>query len=415
MKIKKYTARTESEAITAVKDELGLDALILSIKKIQPKGFAAFLRKPQVEVTAAYDVKEKEPEKKPEPVIKPAAELNKTELKQTEPPKIDAYASAAVSEANRRIKALEESLDGKDALLGEMMNRLASERHRTDAGRGYENSLVQSFYETLTGRGVAEDVAERLLAGVAALGADEADAGLIARIVYGNILGMLGRPRPIATRGGGGCSIHFFMGPTGVGKTTTIAKISSELILERNVGLGLITADTYRIAAVEQLKTYAEILSVEVGVVYTTADFVECVGRMAAKYEMILVDTAGRSHKNAENLFELKELLDACPDAERHLVLSLATKYEDTLKIIEAYSAITDFDVIFTKLDETLELGSVLNARCHTGKQLSYAADGQNVPDDIALFEPEKIARALLGLERADAPRDGALAAERSD
>jgi len=197
-----------------------------------------------------------------------------------------------------------------------------------------------------------------------------------------------------------GCLVNFFMGPTGVGKTTTIAKLTSDFILNYNLRLGLITADTYRIAAVEQLKTYAEILSVEVGVVYSTKDFIECIGRLTAKYDMILVDTAGRSHKNSENLTELSELLAACPAAEKHLVLSLTTKCDDLLQIIEAYSDIADFDIIFTKLDETQELGSILNI-CHlTQKRISYVTNGQNVPDDISIVEPEKIARALLGLDQ---------------
>ena len=386
MKIKKYTARTESEAIIDVKNELGLDALILSIKKIQPKGFFAFLRKPQVEVTAAYDVKAGEAALKPAAIEKPDESGG------------EKFSAKLIAENKRTIKSLEESLSSKNGQLGDLMAQLAEARRRPDAGVRYENEIVRSFYETLTGKGVAEDVADHLLAEAGGLGPGEADIGLVTRIVYNNILNVIGKPVPLVTKGSGGCLVNVFMGPTGVGKTTTIAKLTSELILRDNVNLGLITADTYRIAAVAQLKTYAEILSVEVGVVYTTGDFIECIGRLTQKYEMVLVDTAGRSHKNTDNLAELSGLLAACPGAEKHLVLSLTTKYEDLLEIIDAYSGISDFDIIFTKLDETLELGSIVNVCYITEKRISYVTNGQNVPDDIELIEPEKIARALLGL-----------------
>ena len=389
MKIKKYSARTETDAIKAVKEELGPDALILSIKKIQPKGLFSFFRKAQVEVTAAYDMK-------PSEIAKTVSRNPITAA----PPEREAekYSAKVITEQQRRIKSLEETLNNKENMLGDLMGQLSAARYRPDAERKYENNVVQIFYDTLTGQGVTEDVAGFLLSEVGELGPDESDIGLITRIVYNNILNVIGKPLPLNLSGDNDCLVNIFMGPTGVGKTTTIAKLTSDFILNYNLRIGLITADTYRIAAVEQLKTYAEILSVEVGVVYSANDFNEYITRLAPKYDMILVDTAGRSHKNSDNLIELAGLLAICPEAERHLVLSLTTKCDDLLKIIDAYAEITDFDIIFTKLDETLELGSILNICYLTQKRISYVTNGQNVPDDIALLEPEKIARALLGL-----------------
>ena len=242
------------------------------------------------------------------------------------------------------------------------------------------------------------NLAELLLSDVNRLEPDDADIGLIARVVYNNIISLLSESEPADAEPADGCRVHIFMGPTGVGKTTTIAKLSSDFILNHNMKISLITADTYRIAAVEQLRTYAEILSIEVGVVYTVPDFIEYLGGLTPHYDMVLVDTAGRSHKNAANLGELSELLASCPDACKHLVLSLTTKYEDMVKIVEAYSEIAEFDIIFTKMDETLDLGSILNICHYTRKKISYVTNGQNVPDDIQTLEPEKIARALLGL-----------------
>jgi len=389
MKVKKYTARTEAEAITSVKEELGLDAIVLSIKKIQPKGWFAFLRKPHVEVTAAYDVKP--------PDAAPKAMARADE----KPDETVNYPSRLIFGQQRKIKDLEETMPRGDTPVFAPETYTAAP-DRPGGGDKYENAVVRSFYDSLTSQGVEADVTDCLLNDAAKLGPEDADIGLIARVVYNNIINILNKPG--VTDGGtdGGCRTHIFMGPTGVGKTTTIAKLLSDLVLNQNLKIGLITADTYRIAAVEQLRTYAEILSVEVGVAYSARDFRECLESVKHKYDMILVDTAGRSHKNTANLNELSELLETCPDARKHLVLSLTTKYEDLLGIVESYSKISDFDIIFTKIDETLDLGSVLNICHYTDKRVSYLTNGQNVPDDIEPLEPEKIAKALLGLNWTD-------------
>jgi len=381
MKVKKYTARTEAEAITSVKEELGLDAIVLSIKKIQPKGWFAFLRKPHVEVTAAYDVKP--PDAAPKAVARAEEKTDETAD----------YSSRLIFEQQRKIKDLEDALS-RDTVF---VNAATAVPKSEDAR--YDNAVVQSFYDSLTAQGVEADVTGFLLADAAKLAPEDADIGLIARVVYNNIINILSKPGDEGAKPDAGCLVHIFMGPTGVGKTTTIAKLLSDLVLNRELNVGLITADTYRIAAVEQLRTYAEILSVEVGVAYSARDFVECMDSLKNKYDMILVDTAGRSHKNTANLNELSELLKSCPGAQKHLVLSLTTKYEDLLGIVESYLQISDFDIIFTKMDETLDLGSVLNICYYFNKKVSYLTNGQNVPDDIEPLEPEKIAKALLGLD----------------
>ena len=388
MKVKKYTARTEAEAITSVKEELGLDAIVLSIKKIQPKGWFAFLRKPHVEVTAAYDVKP--PETAPKAVARADVKVDET----------GSYPTRLVYGQQRKITDLENALPKEDIFNDFPGPVLAAPKPET--GRGYENAVVRSFYDSLLAQGVEAGVTDYLLNDAAQLDAEEADVGLISRVVYNNIINVLNKPGSGNDETDTGCRVHIFMGPTGVGKTTTIAKLLSDLVLNHNLRIGLITADTYRIAAVEQLRTYAEILSVEVGVAYSARDFAECMESLKTKYDMILVDTAGRSHKNTANLNELSELLESCPNAQKHLVLSLTTKYEDLLGIVESYLTISDFDIIFTKMDETLDLGSVLNICYYFNKKVSYLTNGQNVPDDIEPLEPEKIAKALLGLNWPD-------------
>ena len=193
----------------------------------------------------------------------------------------------------------------------------------------------------------------------------------------------------------------FFMGPTGVGKTTTIAKLASHFKLEKKIRVALITCDTYRIAAVEQLRTYANILDVPLQVVYTLEEFNHAI-KSYEGYDMIFVDTAGRSHKNSEQCGEILHFINDCKvgenvDKEIFLVLSAATKYKDLLNINQVFGAIKNYSIIFTKLDETTCLGNILNMKLHTGAQLSYVTSGQAVPDDISIIDAQKIARNLLG------------------
>ena len=187
-----------------------------------------------------------------------------------------------------------------------------------------------------------------------------------------------------------------FVGPTGVGKTTTIAKIASYFTLNLNKKVALITADTYRIAAVEQLRTYANILNIPIKVVYTAQELNEAIGFFKEK-DIILVDTAGRSFNNNEHQDEIVELVNKIKEKEVFLVLSLTTKYKDLVSITKAYERIPEYKIVFTKLDETSSYGNILNIKRKTGVKLSYVTFGQNVPDDISELNPHVIAKKILG------------------
>ena len=224
------------------------------------------------------------------------------------------------------------------------------------------------------------------------------DAGVnnILMSMYQKIVLKLGQIHTIG--GEGGAKYLFFIGPTGVGKTTTIAKIASMLKMDQKKKIALMTADTYRIAAVEQLTTYANILDIPLHVVYSPEEVKEAKERLK-DYDIVLVDTAGRSYKNREQRDDLERLLNSVPPQEREvfLVLSATTKYYDLLRITENYLQITDYALIFTKLDETSSIGNLLNIHMKTGAPLSYATFGQNVPDDISVIDPQNIAKQLLG------------------
>ena len=189
-----------------------------------------------------------------------------------------------------------------------------------------------------------------------------------------------------------------FMGPTGVGKTTTIAKIASYYVMEEKKKVALLTADTYRIAAAEQLRTYANILEVPFRVVYTAEEARQAILDFR-EFDYIFIDTAGHSHQNEELLTKMKELLETVKETgvyQTFLVLSATTKYRDLLKIASSYREITDYQLIFTKLDETASLGNLLNLTLFTESEIAFVTCGQNVPEDIEQFNPQKTVKQLL-------------------
>ena len=196
-----------------------------------------------------------------------------------------------------------------------------------------------------------------------------------------------------------GVKVVFFVGPTGVGKTTTIAKIASRFQVDEKKKVALLTADTYRIAAAEQLRTYANILEVPFRIVYTIEEIEQALSDFK-DYDYILVDTAGHSYQNKaqkEAMTKFIHSMDDKVEKEVFLVLSATTKYRDLISIADAYKEMADYKLIFTKLDETTTLGNLLNLKLYTGASLSYVTHGQNVPDDIEDFNPQKTVKRLLG------------------
>lgn len=195
-----------------------------------------------------------------------------------------------------------------------------------------------------------------------------------------------------------GPKIVFFIGPTGVGKTTTIAKVASSFSVTDKKKIALVTTDTYRIAATDQLRTYAGILEVPFRVIYEPEELAVAVKDFSS-CDYIFVDSAGHSHKNEELLQKQKEYLDVVGDNEKQifLVLSATTKYRDLKHIADNYKEISDYQLIFTKLDETGEYGNIYNMRCETGASVAYVTYGQNVPDDIEIFNAQKTVKQLLG------------------
>lgn len=185
------------------------------------------------------------------------------------------------------------------------------------------------------------------------------------------------------------------IGPTGVGKTTTLAKIAAKFVLEKGVSAALITADTYRISAVEQLKTYSDILGLPIEIVYSPEALQQAIEKHSDK-QLILIDTAGRSQYNEFQMKELMGLLKANKEIEKHLVLSSTTKHRDAEEILNRFMPCEPERVIFTKTDETSSLGLIMNLLYKKKIALSYVTNGQSVPDDITPASYQKLVEMLL-------------------
>lgn len=418
MVIKKYIATTEEEAIGLAKAELGEDAVIMNVKTMIPKGFSKLFKKPSVEITAAVDentgeAKQEAPDfsKLQEAILEqgeytaPDSKAAKQEEKWeklilsdqivNDTPKQDEHAKTdpETEVIEQKLNSLQDLLEKQVLLSQDKPDEEDTDNREKDKNQSY----FQLIREKMIENEVQEEYVDQILDSVRSGKSKEWTLDNILAGVYQKIILSFGQSHLIDVRTKKTKYI-FFVGPTGVGKTTTIAKIASTLKLTKKTKVALITSDTYRIAAVDQLKTYANILGIPLEVVYS-AEEMDLVMDKLKGYDLVLVDTAGRSHQNQEQIHDMKQLLDKVPEEnkETYLVLSATTKYKDLVKIAQTYQKITEYYLVFTKLDETDTVGNILNIRMLTGAALAYATWGQNVPDDIGKMDAQKMAKQLLG------------------
>jgi flagellar biosynthesis protein FlhF len=212
------------------------------------------------------------------------------------------------------------------------------------------------------------------------------------------MLQLIGKPQPISVTSGKR-KIALFIGPTGVGKTTTLAKLAAILALKQKKQVGLITADTYRIAAADQLRIYSDILGIPLMVIYSPKEIKGALSVYADK-EVVLIDTAGKSLNDKAQHKEIEELIALSGADDIYITIASNTSYMGYMNIINNYKFIPDYKLIFTKMDEAAAYGIILNCCCMAGKPISYMTTGQNVPDDIELIDPGKIVNILIGRQK---------------
>ncbi len=389
MKVKRYLASDINEAMIKIRHELGRDAVILHSRKIRKPGFFSLFAKPMIEVVAAVDeplapskpkVADTKPVETPAP-IKPESAVEE------EPPK-----------ANPEIEALKEQMASIQTILGGILSKESVAQEPVVVPVPAEENLKEQsvYYQLLRNSDMTHDNAVKILELVGRqINISPENDKAVRNALRITVKDQLGTPFTIGAETATP-KVCFFVGPTGVGKTTTLAKLAARLSLIDNRSVGLITADTFRIAAVEQLKTYSEILGIPLSVIYEADEMADAINKYKEK-DYILVDTAGRSHKNQEMQADLANLIGRTENSEIFLVISLNTGYKDIVSILEAYRFLGDYKLLLTKLDEADSLGNILNVKLASGKPLSYFTIGQSVPDDIEVADADKVARKLLG------------------
>lgn len=432
MLVKTFQAPTMTEALRLVKAELGPDAMIISTKKEKQGGILGFFSKQVVKVTAAIDPHTPPPPPPPPPreererttkeafessMLAPLArelrdlrekvelmsrreeELRQRQQEQTAQPSVQPKAENAINLNNIPRQDLEEI---KKLLLSTLVKNQDSGvkavqwADASPAGTPREpdeEPPCPPLVRELERQGVEPELQEKIIATLQELPPEQGEESLKSRLggafsklirFAGNLRMKKNAPRIIA-----------LVGPTGVGKTTTTAKLAAMYALNKGNKVALITMDIFRVGAVEQLKTYTRIMGIPLEVASTPKELERAVERHT-DCDLILIDTAGRSHKDSEKLEEMKLFLENTIQADIYLCLSATTKDRELEVILNRFSIFPISKVVFTKLDESESVGCIVNLLLKANLQIAYFTNGQRVPEDIEVATSEKLAELVL-------------------
>jgi flagellar biosynthesis protein FlhF len=447
VRVKRYIVDSMPEAMEKIRTDLGIDAVILNSKPIKTGGLFGMFGKQRIEVIAAVDEKASERENPTvaaehrtnnvlpksqtgtytaaqayrRPTVTKTAENQQVEstgreqvvaaMTQTAvatPPKEAIPDTRAVqkqgepAEQHAPVMTSQERAlpaSNHDAIATEMrdMRQMFQKLLVHDLSEQLPPS-IQSIRAKLLKQEVTEELTAEIIRKVMEMSQPgekwtEEEAFTVCRTI---ITSMIEPYTASSPKLGKNVRYAFFFGPTGVGKTTTIAKLAANSMLKEKRKIGFITADTYRMAAVEQLKTYANILNVPLEVVFSPKEMAAAMERLS-DCDLIFVDTAGRNFRNDEYVEGIRELLEHGKDSVNYLVLSLSSKFNDMKAIVQNFAEVQVKQVIFTKADETNSFGTMLNVCQEMNLQLSYVTTGQNVPDDIVVATPELVSTMIMG------------------
>jgi flagellar biosynthesis protein FlhF len=378
LKVVKYKAPSMNEAMKKVRSQLGEDAVILNSKVTHTGGILGLFKKKMVEVVAAVD---------------PLVETEKIEMKKL---RLQHAIPISAPEKTVKEKPKARSEDYVHQELKELKNMIAA----FSAANQFDqyDERIRRILRHLQEQGLNEMLLihagnyleDRLKVAIDKKNIVDADllAGakqfIINEIIDIPMSGISYQKKYINV-----------IGPTGVGKTTTLAKMAAEAVIDKGMKIGFITTDTFRIAAIEQLKTYAGLLNVPVEIVYKLEDYKKAIEKFK-DFDHVFIDTAGRNFREKKYIEDMRKIIDFERDMETFLVLSLTSKEKDMKEIIAQFSSIEICRYIFTKLDETSSYGSMMNIIKETQRGIAYITTGQDVPEDITEVNAEKIGNLLL-------------------
>ena len=391
MKMKKYNAPSIAEAMKLIRTDLGEDAVILNSKVVVTKKFFGLVKQKSFEVVAGLDQVEKKPlgpplsdfRPIPVPVQQDELELGNAPIPL---PITKDYTKDSVNNKTEDYSSINDELKREIADLKSIMQSV----QRQSIQSQYPDELLP-FIDYLK----CQELSKELITAIS----DElfkhfkhSDHDISFNEMRELTESYLRNQLTDVEIGGLTYDKKYInvLGPTGVGKTTTIAKMAARSVLEKKKKIGFITTDTYRIAAIEQLKTYAGLLQAPVEIVYNAEDYENAIKKLDY-LDIIFIDTAGRNYKEAKYVNDLQRLINFSEQAESFLVVSLTAKERDIESIIEQFNKISIEKFIFTKLDETNSIGTIFNLMIKYKKGLAYYTNGQEVPEDIEQADLENL------------------------
>jgi len=383
MQIKRFEAENMTEALRLVKQEFGSEAVILSARSLEKKGGVFWpVKRPGVEVTAANDTSC--PEAKETPLNK-VRKFYKNQSFQS------------YLEDSSKKKSPVSSLHGEANALKNRHNNHMVKRNHVPQNNARE---LFALHQRMLFQGIEENIAldliekiNRIISSENVLKNNELKSCLIHAFEKTGL-----RASPIKMEQGKQ-KIVAFVGPTGVGKTTTIAKLAAIQAIKMRKRVALITLDNYRIGSIDQLKIYAKIIGIPIEVASTGKEFKECLNRLKDK-DLILIDTAGISQNNEHQFNELRIFFDKIRHIETHLLLSATTKENDLIDILARFKVFPISKLLFTKLDESTSYGNMLNQLIRSEIPVSYFTNGQQIPEDIEIATLEKLVDLITDQEK---------------
>jgi len=457
MKIKKYVVDDVKDALKQIKSDLGDDAVILQTRKFKKGGFLGLGRKQMYEVTAVAEDKIVEDKSKDSgrdeewidsdklyQLKKILAKNNAYNVsgnstgntqfyrKSSAPTvpsinsneyqnKYNAIKSKAYSQQTefeseqlqsqpqykRNVEKHEERdyVQLKKEILG--IKRMMQEMNVKMQDKTYLPGIPENFrrvFQSLKKQEIGDDISKRIVESLRIVSDETSLNSIEFEKKFSDIISpVIKTDNPLKSHKQG--DLIFFVGPTGVGKTTTLTKIAAMLTLELRKKIGILTIDTYRIAAVDQLKTSADIMGIQVGVAYNPGELKSMLEKFK-NYDLILVDTAGRSQNNEMQMSELKRYMELTQPQYVFLTASMNTRISDLQDILEHFSVVSPTHLILTKMDETKIYGSMLEVSNNFDIPISFVTNGQRIPEDIMIADPRRLGSLLVREVLRDARSD---------
>jgi len=358
MNIKRFVAKDMQEAFSNIKQELGSDAVILNNRSIRKKGLLGLFSKPMVEVYVGYDIEE--PQNK-------NSGIDEDKYKELED-KLNTL-SGTLSAFNEKI---------------EVINKISTFQFSAE---------VENIYFKLVNNDVSEEaaqvIAKEIQTEVNRYGSNVTETARKVLRLY------LGEPYELQFTKKK--KVAVIMGPTGVGKTTTIAKLAAHIKNDKKLKVGLITADAYRIAAHEQLKTYADILEIPICCIFSPAEVKGALNNLKDN-DVILIDTPGVSPGNIAQQQEIKDIIEISRATDIYLSIVTSSGFSSSRRVIDSYSFLKDYRLIITKLDEAVNYGGIVNIKYLSKRPIAFLTTGQSVPGNLKYFNPDEVVKELLDI-----------------